>query len=715
MYASRYPWLTVVLFGALVAGCVEGGGRGSSGFDITENVIINKVLESQKCLSNRELTFCPADQRPTITATATATATAPTPTAPASPTPTPTVIPTPHVDTGLADGTLIPCTRPDAGAPCSLLFSFAGFGFPGAASFRVASRLRAPDGAWELAAPPTLNSAVDPPALDTLVSIPVPADASEPHVQFAVLVFLAPPAAVPARFEALAQSGADFAFVTPEFVLEIITTGPPPTSTLTPTPVSTTPSPTPSAPTPTSTSTPPLSGPVITYFGVARADSVSLAPSDVDPAGRPIYVRPFGHGLSLIVEGHPGAGGRSVGSSAYEAAGGQPDLQMILSRPIGNGSEVVCDRLPPSLGGVPATVPFAFSDALPVVNAINDLGCRVDDGQGNPVARTTAAPCTLDRSGDFSFVDTTSTAQFCLPIAGAWAFANGDTLVAARLRDVSGNLGPPREIVVRNVASSEPSPTPATPGSPPPTAFTPTPVLPTPPPSTPTLAPPTGSQPPASLTPTPPVSPTPTPTATPASDGGPVITHLGLARADDRPLAPLGEDAAGRPIYASRFGFGITLLVEARPGAAGQRLGLSAYSPGGQPDLQLIVSRPLGNGSAIVCDTRPPLLGGVPATDPLVFADDAGQIAAMNDLGCRVDDGTGQPVARATTQLACTRSDAAGFGFAFVSDASTAQYCLPIAGAWAFSTGDTVVAARARDINGRTGAAREIVIRVGDP
>lgn len=686
----------------------DGRRAGSSGFDITENVIINRVLETQQCVSSERLTFCPADQKATVTPTATATP--PTPTAPASPTPTPTANPTPQVDTGLADGASIACTRPQPGAPCSLLFSFSGFGFPSAASFRVASRLRAPDSAWVLAPPPALNPTADPPRLDTVVTIAVPADAGELQAQFTVLVFLSPPASVPDHFDALAESGADFAFVTPEFALEIITTGPPPTLTATPFPA--TPSPTPSAPTPTAASTPDLSGPLITYFGVARADSVSLAPSDSDPAGRPIFVRPFGYGLSLIVEGRPGTGSRPVGPSGYDPTGTLPDLQMILSRPLGNGSDLVCDRLPPNLGGVPATAPFAFSDAVQVVNAINDLGCRVDDGQGNPEARPATSACTLDRSGEFSFVDASSTRQFCLPIAAAWAFPAGDTIVAARLRDTAGNLGPQREIVVRNAASAQHSPTPTAPTSSPPASPTPRAPTPTLPPPTPSSAPTTPrSPPPISFTTT--VTPTPTPTFTPAPGSGPPITHLGLARADDQPLVAQGNDAAGRPIYASPLGFGIVIIIEGRPDAQGGRLGNTAYSASGLPDLQMIVSRPLGNGSPIVCDTRPPLLGGVPAPDPLVFTDAPGESDAINDLGCRVDartvpndGGTGQGLGP------CTRN-ANGEG-AFVDSATKVQFCpaLGVGAELAFPLGDTRVTARATDVLGQPGPPASIIIRI---
>src|SRR6185369_14866261 len=129
-------------------------------------------------------------------------------------------------------------------------------------------------------------------------------------------------------------------------------------------------------------------GPMVTYFGVARADNLPLAPTGFDGAGRPIYVRPFGSGLSLIIEGRPGTSARRIGPSAYDPDGGLPDLQVILSNPLGDGSTVVCDQMPANPGGVPQTTPFGFADAEAIADAVNDLGCRVDNGAGLAEGRT---------------------------------------------------------------------------------------------------------------------------------------------------------------------------------------------------------------------------------------------------------------------------------------------------------------------------------------
>ncbi len=203
------------------------------------------------------------------------------------------------------------------------------------------------------------------------------------------------------------------------------------------------------SPTPTVTPIPPR----ITHLGVARGDDVPEAPTDVDPEGRLIYVRPQGQGMWIIVEAERGT--LPIAVEAYDQAGGLPGLQVLVSNPLGDGDPAVCDfdRFDPdSAHGVPGTNPPAFSDAPAVVAAINDLGCRVDDGAGAPFARTKSADaCTRSDTAPFGFgfVDPFSDVQFCLSVASKWAFPDGDTIVAARVRDVAGTVSTPREIVIR--------------------------------------------------------------------------------------------------------------------------------------------------------------------------------------------------------------------------------------------------------------------------
>ncbi|HVN83995.1 MAG TPA: ELWxxDGT repeat protein [Candidatus Binatia bacterium] len=194
-------------------------------------------------------------------------------------------------------------------------------------------------------------------------------------------------------------------------------------------------------------------GPVITSFVVASADDIPLNPAGFDDGGRPVFVRQFGRGFSLVIEAHPGSDRAAVGNSAYDPDGldGLPDLQVLLSHPIGNGSPAVCDATFPLLGGVPAASPFAYFNTTTTVNAINDFGCRVSDGVGNHLGRGSALDaCTVSDQGfGFGFVDSTTTMQFCASIQTAWAFPPGDTVVMARVRNRNGVVGAARQIVVR--------------------------------------------------------------------------------------------------------------------------------------------------------------------------------------------------------------------------------------------------------------------------
>lgn len=194
-------------------------------------------------------------------------------------------------------------------------------------------------------------------------------------------------------------------------------------------------------------------GPEITYMGIARPDGVSLQPDDYDAEGRPVYRFEQGFGFTLIVEAQPGRSQLLPGSLASveprDAASVWPDLQVLLSRPLGDGNPAVCDSRRPNLGGVPATPELEFAEQPRVIQAVNDFGCRVDDGTGNPLGRTESeTACTSFPDGSFRFVSPRSTVQFCVPIFRSWEFRSGSTLLKARLRDTGGNWGWPREMVV---------------------------------------------------------------------------------------------------------------------------------------------------------------------------------------------------------------------------------------------------------------------------
>lgn len=234
---------------------------------------------------------------------------------------------------------------------------------------------------------------------------------------------------------------------TPTATASIVSTPPPLTPTLVPsTGTPAVAAPTATATVPPATATPEL--PEITYFGMARADDAVLTLPLSDDAGRPIFVPVHGQGITIVLEARHGV--RPLGRTAYDPSGGLRGVDFLVSRALGDGSPVVCDDVLPDIGGVPGIDPPVFSDDPTVVDAIDDLGCRVNDGTGAPIARGLQSACTRSKPSDeYAFVDPASELQYCLPIAEAWSFAVGDTIVAARVRDVSGVLSATREIVVR--------------------------------------------------------------------------------------------------------------------------------------------------------------------------------------------------------------------------------------------------------------------------
>jgi hypothetical protein len=204
------------------------------------------------------------------------------------------------------------------------------------------------------------------------------------------------------------------------------------------------------------TPTPSGDAPEISHLGLASAEDFPLEPSGLDPQGRPVFVRPAGHGFTLIVEGRAGRAGPPAEDAFRhdpQDPSVLPGLQVILSRALGDGSSAVCDDTLPNVGGVPATEPLAFAPTQAVTDAINDLGCRVRDRMGRPEAYGGAACTRSDTPGVPDYVGTNTRSQFCLPIAKGWAFAAGDTIVAARVANALGAAGEPREIVVRVMPS----------------------------------------------------------------------------------------------------------------------------------------------------------------------------------------------------------------------------------------------------------------------
>jgi hypothetical protein len=195
----------------------------------------------------------------------------------------------------------------------------------------------------------------------------------------------------------------------------------------------------------------PTVGPTVTYLGVARADGRLVAPLATLPDGTQIFQRFVGFGFFLVVEGKPGPTNRPVGQSTFNSNPGDPNalpnLQILLSRAIGDGSPLVCDAGPnPPIGGVPAVDPPMFGGTQASADAINDLGCRF-------TARGTAEnACTRNANSEAAFANPAETrVQFCpaLGIGTEVKFPVGDTRVTARLTDVLGQAGAPRSIIIR--------------------------------------------------------------------------------------------------------------------------------------------------------------------------------------------------------------------------------------------------------------------------
>ena len=205
---------------------------------------------------------------------------------------------------------------------------------------------------------------------------------------------------------------------------------------------------------------------MISYFGLVRPDGCqngcfqstgchcSSTPTPLfDDQGREVFTSQGGGRGLLVVEGRPGTSGLPPGirieNDAEEA---RPDLQIESSRPLGDGSAAVCDLGPPPPagkgGGVPAVDPPSFDGGAGVTDALKDFACRF------AVQPTGDDACTLDNLGNFAFVGQGTTIQFCNQVTSTASFPSGDTVLTARLRDVSGNLGPPAQIVIHNGAAA---------------------------------------------------------------------------------------------------------------------------------------------------------------------------------------------------------------------------------------------------------------------
>ena len=171
----------------------------------------------------------------------------------------------------------------------------------------------------------------------------------------------------------------------------------------------------------------------------------------IDENGRQVFVHGVGQFL-LVIEARRGTSNVNPGSNIFPSGSDRGDVQVLLSRPVGDpndptgfGSTAVCDMGPPPtpFGGVPGVDPPNFAPGDQITKAIQDLACRFS------VQETSAVACTRTNFGDFAYRGAGTRTQFCYQVPMTAAFQEGDTVVAIQLRDLSGNLGPIKEIVVR--------------------------------------------------------------------------------------------------------------------------------------------------------------------------------------------------------------------------------------------------------------------------
>jgi hypothetical protein len=187
---------------------------------------------------------------------------------------------------------------------------------------------------------------------------------------------------------------------------------------------------------------------------------------------------------------------------------------------------------------------------------------------------------------------------------------------------------------------------------------------------------------------------------------GPLITHAGIARADGRAVDPDSTEK-GVPVYVNYVGSGFLVVIEAKQGLTeldvGRRLfAYDANNPKKRPDIEVEVNRDLGDGSAEVCDSRRPHIGGIPGIDPPSFAETKKVAAALNDMSCRFETFI-------ESAGACTLNQ---YGdFSYIAKDSVTQFCMVIARAWRFPYGDTLVSARLRDSKGEPGPVTHFILR----
>lgn len=188
-------------------------------------------------------------------------------------------------------------------------------------------------------------------------------------------------------------------------------------------------------------------GPIISFFGAARADGTTVQPIREDK-GIPVYLSQVGSGFMIVVEAKPGLSGLEPGRTVFlhvpDDPTARPDLEIQTNRDMGNGSRAVCDRRRPKIGGIPRINPPSFKETQRIADTLNDFSCRFE------TFIESDSCCTMNKNGDYSYVASDSTTQFCMIVARAYMFPVGKTLLSVRLRDAEGNPGPVKRMWIEH-------------------------------------------------------------------------------------------------------------------------------------------------------------------------------------------------------------------------------------------------------------------------
>lgn len=190
------------------------------------------------------------------------------------------------------------------------------------------------------------------------------------------------------------------------------------------------------------------------------------------------------------------------------------------------------------------------------------------------------------------------------------------------------------------------------------------------------------------------------------------MTYLGVTRPDDTLVEPIGETPQGYPIFERPLGYLFSLVIEGKPVSFRRGIGDTTFDwdagdPTVRPALEVIVSNPLGDGSPAVCDNTFPEIGGIPSSTG--FAETQENANAVNDLGCRFLNGSGETRGRGPLEACTTFPDG---GSRFVASDSQIQFCGLIAEPFQFPVGDTQVTIRLRDRFGGVGPETAMIVRV---